>query len=33
MRSWVTDECEHDGLRVSSRKVRDRLTGLVRGEG
>ncbi|WJV44656.1 alpha/beta fold hydrolase [Streptomyces flavofungini] len=32
LRTWVTDEYEHDGLRVSGPKVLDRLIGLVRGE-
>ncbi|GGS14374.1 alpha/beta hydrolase [Streptomyces aureoverticillatus] len=32
LRTWVTDEYEHDGLRVSGPVVLDRLLGLVRGE-
>ncbi|GHE45921.1 alpha/beta hydrolase [Streptomyces longispororuber] len=32
LRTWVTDEYEHDGLRVSGPRVLDRLLGLVRGE-
>lgn len=32
MHTWVTDEYEHDGLRVSNGKVLDRLIRLVRGE-
>ncbi|GAA2630858.1 alpha/beta fold hydrolase [Streptomyces axinellae] len=32
VRTWVTDEWEHDGLRVSQGKVLDRLTGMARGE-
>ncbi|MFD9858761.1 alpha/beta fold hydrolase [Streptomyces alboflavus] len=32
LRTWVTDEYEHDGLRVSGPRVLDRLIGLVRGE-
>jgi pimeloyl-ACP methyl ester carboxylesterase len=32
LRPWVTSEYEHDGLRVSSGGVLDRLIGLVRGE-
>jgi pimeloyl-ACP methyl ester carboxylesterase len=32
LRPWVTSEYEHDGLRVSSGAVLDRLIGLVRGE-
>ncbi|GGO48048.1 alpha/beta fold hydrolase [Streptomyces lasiicapitis] len=32
VRTWVTDEYEHDGLRVSGPRVLDRLLGLVRGE-
>ncbi|MCQ4082982.1 alpha/beta hydrolase [Streptomyces sp. RB6PN25] len=32
LRTWVTDEYEHDGLRVSSGRVLDRLIRLVRGE-
>lgn len=30
--TWVTDEFEHDGLRVSGGRVLDRLVRLVRGE-
>ncbi|WP_329173979.1 alpha/beta fold hydrolase [Streptomyces sp. NBC_01477] len=32
LRTWVTDEYEHDGLRVSGGRVLDRLLRLVRGE-
>jgi pimeloyl-ACP methyl ester carboxylesterase len=32
LRSWVTSEYEHDGLRVSNGAVLDRLIGLARGE-
>ncbi|MEV0215990.1 hypothetical protein [Micromonospora sp. NPDC050695] len=32
LRPWVTNEYEHDGLRVSGRHVLDRLLRLVRGE-
>ncbi|MEU8421907.1 alpha/beta fold hydrolase [Micromonospora sp. NPDC048835] len=32
LRTWVTDEYEHDGLRVSGGRVLDRLIRLVRGE-
>lgn len=32
LRTWVTDEFEHDGLRVSDGRVLDRLIGLARGE-
>ncbi|MFG1808356.1 alpha/beta fold hydrolase [Streptomyces sp. NPDC049040] len=32
LRTWVTDEYEHDGLRVSDGRVLDRLVRLVRGE-
>jgi pimeloyl-ACP methyl ester carboxylesterase len=32
LRSWVTNEYEHDGLRVSNGAVLDRLIALVRGE-
>ncbi len=31
LRPWVTNEYEHDGLRVSDGKVLDRLIGMVRG--
>jgi pimeloyl-ACP methyl ester carboxylesterase len=31
LRTWVTSEYEHDGLRVSSGAVLDRLIGMVRG--
>jgi pimeloyl-ACP methyl ester carboxylesterase len=31
LRTWVTDEYEHDGLRVSDGRVLDRLVQLVRG--
>ena len=31
MRTWVTSEYEHDGLRVSSGAVLDRLIGMCRG--
>jgi len=32
LRTWVTDEYEHDGLRVSGGRVLDRLVRLARGE-
>ncbi|GGJ91145.1 alpha/beta hydrolase [Streptomyces camponoticapitis] len=32
LRTWVTDEYEHDGVRVSGPRVLDRLLGLARGE-
>lgn len=32
LRTWVTDEFEHDGLRVSGGRVLDRLVRLARGE-
>ncbi len=32
LRRWVTNEYEHDGLRVSSGAVLDRLIGMTRGE-
>ncbi|MEU5895049.1 MULTISPECIES: alpha/beta fold hydrolase [Streptomyces] len=32
LRTWVTDEFEHDGLRVSGPRVLDRLLALVHGE-
>jgi pimeloyl-ACP methyl ester carboxylesterase len=32
LRPWVTNEYEHDGVRVSGGKVLDRLIGMVRGE-
>ncbi|MFJ2401112.1 alpha/beta fold hydrolase [Streptomyces xanthochromogenes] len=32
LRTWVTDEWEHDGLRVSGGKVLDRLIRMARGE-
>jgi pimeloyl-ACP methyl ester carboxylesterase len=32
LRPWVTNEYEHDGLRVSSGRVLDRLIAMVRGE-
>jgi pimeloyl-ACP methyl ester carboxylesterase len=32
LRRWVTDEYEHDGLRVSNGAVLDRLIGMTRGE-
>ncbi|MFD3520059.1 alpha/beta fold hydrolase [Streptomyces sp. NPDC058653] len=32
LRTWVTDEYEHDGVRVSGPRVLDRLVGLARGE-
>ncbi|MEV7194309.1 alpha/beta fold hydrolase [Streptomyces sp. NPDC093510] len=32
LRTWVTDEFEHDGLRVSGPRVLDRLLALTRGE-
>ncbi|MFG2721255.1 alpha/beta fold hydrolase [Streptomyces sp. NPDC048416] len=31
VRAWVTNEWEHDGLRVSGRQVLDRLLGMARG--
>jgi hypothetical protein len=31
LRTWVTSEYEHDGLRVSDGVVLDRLIGMVRG--
>jgi hypothetical protein len=31
LRPWITNEYEHDGLRVSSGKVLDRLIAMVRG--
>lgn len=31
LRTWVTNEWEHDGLRVSDGKVLDRLIGMARG--
>jgi pimeloyl-ACP methyl ester carboxylesterase len=31
LRPWITNACEHDGLRVSSGKVLDRLIAMVRG--
>jgi hypothetical protein len=31
LRKWVTNEYQHDGLRVSSGQVLDRLLGMVRG--
>jgi hypothetical protein len=31
LRPWVTNEYEHDGLRVSNGKVLDRLIAMVRG--
>jgi hypothetical protein len=31
LRTWVTSEYEHDGLRVSSGKVLDRLIAMSRG--
>jgi hypothetical protein len=31
LRPWITNEYEHDGLRVSSGKVLDRLIALTRG--
>ena len=31
LRTWVTSEYEHDGLRVSDGAVLDRLIGMVRG--
>lgn len=33
LRTWVTDEFEHDGLRAGGERVLDRLLGLVRGDG
>ncbi|WNO70933.1 alpha/beta fold hydrolase [Streptomyces sp. AM8-1-1] len=32
LRTWVTDEYEHDGVRASGSRVLDRLLGLARGE-
>ncbi|MET9429743.1 MULTISPECIES: alpha/beta fold hydrolase [unclassified Streptomyces] len=32
LRTWVTDEYEHDGLRASGHRVLDRLLALARGE-
>jgi pimeloyl-ACP methyl ester carboxylesterase len=32
LRAWVTNEYEHDGLRVSNGRVLDRLIAMVRGE-
>jgi hypothetical protein len=32
LRPWVTNEHEHDGLRVTAGAVLDRLIGMVRGE-
>ncbi|MFI0719650.1 alpha/beta fold hydrolase [Streptomyces sp. NPDC021224] len=32
LRTWITDEYEHDGLRVSDGRVLDRLVRMVRGE-
>ncbi|WP_330172323.1 alpha/beta hydrolase [Streptomyces sp. NBC_01498] len=32
LRTWVTDEYEHDGVRASGPRVLDRLLGLARGE-
>jgi pimeloyl-ACP methyl ester carboxylesterase len=32
LRTWVTNEWEHDGLRASGSQVLDRLIGMVRGE-
>ncbi|GAB3379422.1 hypothetical protein GCM10027452_34240 [Micromonospora halotolerans] len=32
LRTWVTNEYEHDGLRVSGGRVLDRLIRLARGE-
>ncbi|MGA4838220.1 alpha/beta fold hydrolase [Streptomyces sp. G45] len=32
LRTWITDEYEHDGLRASGPRVLDKLLGLVRGE-
>jgi hypothetical protein len=32
LRPWVTNEYEHDGLRVSNGGVLDRLIALARGE-
>ena len=31
MRAWVTNEYEHNGLRVDGERVLDRLLGLARG--
>ncbi|MEN8651868.1 alpha/beta fold hydrolase [Streptomyces sp. 21So2-11] len=33
LRTWVTDEYEHDGLRASGPRVLDRLLALARGDG
>jgi hypothetical protein len=32
LRTWVTSEYEHDGLRVSAGAVLDRLIGMCRGQ-
>jgi hypothetical protein len=32
LRTWVTDEYEHDGVRASGPRVLDRLLSLARGE-
>jgi hypothetical protein len=32
LRPWITNEYEHDGLRVSGGKVLDRLIAIVRGD-
>ncbi|MEU1026845.1 alpha/beta hydrolase, partial [Streptomyces sp. NPDC005904] len=32
LRTWVTDEFEHDGLRVGGPRVLDRLLALLRGQ-
>jgi hypothetical protein len=32
LRPWVTNEYEHDGLRVSNGQVLDRLIAMVRGD-
>ena len=32
LRTWVTDEYEHDGVRAGGRQVLDRLFSLARGE-
>lgn len=32
LRTWVTDEFEHDGVRVGGDRVLDRLLALVRDE-
>jgi hypothetical protein len=32
LRPWITNEYEHDGLRVSNGKVLDRLIAMVRGD-